>query len=113
MGAIKEIPRIEISLKGTDEIIEPNYYLEGFDFDYDELPVIQTSEIDNIINLKLIDSDLDKLTIGEDYYNVLEGNSGLIERETYILDKINSNDLNFKVKRRGNFKDEKAVYYLK
>lgn len=107
----KEIPRIEISVEGTNKIIEPNYYPEGFDFNYEELPVIQTSELENLLNVKLIESNLDKLTIGEDYYNVLEDNRGVIERETYNLDKTNSNDFKFQVKRRGNF-DENAVYYI-
>lgn len=108
----KDISRIEIIQKDTDTIIEPIYYTNSFDSEEEELPVIKTFNRDNTLNIKLINDDLEKLTVVEDYYNVFVDNSSTIEKETYILNKSNTGDFDLQVNRRGNVKEEKAVYYI-
>ena len=107
-----DISQIEISLNDTETIIEPTYSKNNFDDEYDEIPVIQTFNRDNTLNFKVINSNLDKLKVVEDYYNVSVDNTGIIEKETYTLNKSDSNDFTLEVKRRGNVKGEKAVYYI-
>ena len=70
---------------GQESYIEPEYYPEGFDFDYEKL---MSAEIRDSGKLNFdVSWDTDTLIVSEDYYvyDVTSSLSGRIERNTYEL----------------------------
>ena len=100
-----------ISLKSTGEEINPKYYENGFDSNYDNLPILELVGNEDELEISLLDDFSNKVVIGEDYYNYTE-NTGAIHKVTYELDKDSKNTVSFPISRRGNVKDEQAIYYL-
>ncbi len=100
-----------ISLKGRGEEISPEFYEKGFDFKYENLPAISLAGNEGILQIKLSEGFPNKVVIGEDYYNYTE-TKGTVYKETYELEKDNNNIILLPIKRRGNVKDEEAVYYI-
>lgn len=93
--------------------IEPAYYPEGFDWNYDELP-------EGIINEKgklifTADRDTDSLVISEDYYHNFnpENRSGstTIEKETYTIQKNKDGQFELDVEIRS-ANGDMAVYFI-
>lgn len=107
----KKIVLPVISLEGTGEEINPKYYENGFDFNYDNLPTLELIENEDILEISLLDDFSKEVVIGEDYYEYTE-NTGTVHKETYELDKDSNNTVSLPISRRGNVKDEQAIYYL-
>lgn len=100
-----------ISLKSTGEEINPKYYENGFDFNYENLPTLELVGHEDVLEISLSDDFSGKVTIGEDYYTYTE-NTGTAYRETYELDKDSKNTVSLPISRRGNVKNEQAIYYI-
>ncbi|WIV13248.1 hypothetical protein [Proteiniborus sp. MB09-C3] len=100
-----------ISLKSTGEEINPKYYENGFDFNYDNLPTLELIENEDILEIYSLDDFSKTVVIGEDYYEYTE-NTGTVYKETYELDKESNNIVSLPINRRGNVKNEQAIYYL-
>ena len=98
---------------GCDAYVEPAYYPDGFDWEYDELP-------EGTINGKGVlfftaDWDTDTLIVSEDYYNNYDpdnrSGSTYIEKETYTLEKDESGLFGLNVKTRS-ANGDMAVYFI-
>lgn len=102
----------EIYIDGTENSVRAAFYQNGFDFDYDDLPVLTLTEETAVLKINLPDTFEKSVQLGEDYYTYSE-NAGEVEKETYDLQKDENNEVSIKISRRGNIKDEEAVYFLK
>ncbi len=71
--------------ENCDAFIEPAYYPDGFDWDYDSLPSGTINGQGTLIFTA--DSDTDTLTVGEDHYRKIGADSTFIERNTYELSR--------------------------
>lgn len=100
-----------ISLQNTGEKISPKLYEDGFDFNYDNLPILTLAEDEDILQIVLSEDFPNKIVIGEDYYKYTK-NTGTVYKETYELEKDDNNVVLHPINRRGNVKDEQAIYYL-
>lgn len=100
-----------ISLQNTGEKISPKMYEDGFDFDYKSLPTLTLAGEEDILQIVLSEDFPNKVTIGEDYYKYTK-NMGTIYRETYKLEKDDNNVVLLPINRRGNVREEQAIYYL-
>ena len=58
-----------------------------------------------------VDFEGDVLRVGEDYYQYYE-NSGMVHRNTYELTRNADGKFRLDVERKGNVRDEMAVYYV-
>lgn len=101
-----------ISLKITGNEIQPAFYEKGFDFNYDNLPTLRLSGSKDVMQINLSESFGSSIELGEDYYKYSE-HTASIEKETYELTKDEDNLVSFSISRRGNVKDEQAIYYLR
>lgn len=106
------VSQIEVSLKSTKEKLVPKYYKDGFDFKYDILPSVQIIDDEDTLIFSLLDNEEEQLIIGEDYYKYYS-DMGVCEKETYILSPTDDGNFELQVKRRGNVRDETAIYYIK
>lgn len=96
--------------------IEPAYYPEGFDWDYDELP--EGTINGNGVLFFTADWDTDSLAVSEDYYKGY-GNGGtedrsgstFIEKETYTLERNKAGLFELNVKTRS-ANGDMAVYFI-
>lgn len=92
--------------EGLNSYIEPNYYPNGFDFDYKS--VTAGSINDNGFLIFNVDWDTDTLIISEDYY----AHGNIIEKETYELARNVDGEFVLEVARRNN-ENEHANYFIK
>lgn len=100
-----------ISLKSTGEEVNAKYYENGFDFNYDNLPTLELVGQEDVLEITLSDGFSNKVDIGEDYYKYTE-NTGTSYNETYELEKDDNDVVLLTITRRGNVKDEQAIYYI-
>ncbi len=91
--------------------IEPAYYPEGFDWEYDELPQGFINKEGKLIFAA--DWKTDTLVISEDYYNNYNVKDGtkLIEKETYTIQKNKSGQFELDVALRS-ANGDMAVYFV-
>lgn len=101
-----------ISLESTGEQINSAYYEDGFDFKYENLPTLTLEGNEDTLHITLADDFPGNVDIGEDYYKYTD-NAGIAERVTYELQKDDDNIVSLYISRRGNVKDEQAIYYIK
>ena len=88
--------------------VQPAYYPEGFDWDYEQLPEGHINAVGKLIFT--VDWDTDTLIVSEDYYRDY-GNSTTIEKETYTLTKNRNGQFELDVALRGK-QTEKAFYFI-
>ena len=100
-----------ITLKNTGEEINPRFYEEGFDFNYDNLPTLKLAGNEDVLQIVLNGDFPSKVVIGEDYYKYTK-NTGTVYQETHELDQDSNNIVLLPISRRGNVKDEQAIYYI-
>jgi hypothetical protein len=100
-----------ISLKSTGVEMNPKYYENGFDFNYSVLPTLELVGNEDVLEISSLDDFSRKVVIGEDYYTYTE-NTGTSYTEKYELDKDENNTVSLPISRRGNVKDEQAIYYI-
>lgn len=101
-----------ISLESTGKQINAAYYEDGFDFKYDNLPILTVARDEDTLHIMLSDDFPSNVEIGEDYYKYTD-NAGIVEKETYELKKDPTNTISLDISRRGDIKDEQAIYYIK
>lgn len=95
--------------EGCDAYVEPAYYPEGFDFNYEELPTGTINQSGKLVFKT--NPDVDNLVVGEDYYRDY-GNSAEIERKTYELRPALNGIFELRVALRGE-QTEKAYYFIR
>ena len=99
--------------EGRTGYIQPAYYPEGFDCDYEKLSSGYINEKGVLIFTA--DWDTDELVISEDYYHRYNtenfGGSTFIERETYTLEKNEAGQFELNVELRSENRDM-AVYFI-
>lgn len=96
--------------EGLEAYIEPTYYLEGFDFEYDD---VASGEIKDTGELIFdVSWDTDTLVVSEEYYESREDASTYIQKEAYEIQRNAEGKFVLDVKRRNSVKDEKAFYYI-
>ncbi len=100
-----------VSFEGSGDHVNPAFYENGFDFKYDNLPVLTLSESSGILQIALADNFEDFVYIEEDYY-LYVNNEGICEKNTYKLLKDDKNTVCLPISRRGIVRDEEAVYFL-
>ena len=100
--------------EGRTGYIQPAYYPEGFDWDYEELSAGYINEKGVLIFTA--DWDTDELVVSEDYYHRYNpensGGSTFIERETYTLEKNKAGQFELNVELRSENGDM-AVYFIR
>ena len=93
--------------------VEPAYYPEEFDWEYDQLP--EGTINGNGVLFFTADWDTDILTVSEDYYNNYNpdnrSGSTYIEKETYNLERNKAGMFELNVKTR-NDNGDMAVYFI-
>ncbi len=98
---------------GCNAYVEPAYYPEGFDWEYDELP--EGTINGNGVLYFTADWDTDTLIVSEDYYNNYDpdnrSGSTFIEKETYTLEREKSGLFGLNVKTRS-ANGDMAVYFI-
>lgn len=85
------------------------YPKNEFDFNYENLAEAIVYD-KGFIELE-VDFEEDMLRVGEDYYQYYE-NSGMVHRNTYELTRNADGKFRLDVERKGNVRDEMAVYYV-
>jgi len=94
--------------------VQPAYYPEGFDWDYEQLPEGYINEKGTLVFNA--DWDTDSLVVSEDYYNNYnpENRSGstFIEKETYTLERNKDGQFELNVELRS-ANGDMAVYFVK
>lgn len=100
-----------IYIDGTQENIYAEFYPDGFDFEYENLPILTVTKTPATLKINLSDTFDNPVQIGEDYYRYTE-DAGTIEKETYDLTKDKDNTVFIDIDRRGDVKDEQAVYFV-
>lgn len=101
-----------ISLESTEQEIYPAFYEKGFDYKYDNLPTITLSESKDVMKINLSDNFGSSIELAEDYYKYTDHTAN-IEKETYKLTKNDDNLVSLPLSRRGNVKNEEAIYFLR
>lgn len=98
---------------GCDAYVEPAYYPDGFDWEYDELP--EGTINGNGVLFFTADWDTDTLIVSEDYYNNYDpdnrSGSTFIEKGTYTLERDKSGLFGLNVKTRS-ANGDMAVYFI-
>ncbi len=89
--------------------VEPVFYPDEFDFDYEILP--GAAVVDSATLIFEADWDADTLVIGEDYYRKNNG-STVIERETYTLRRSSDGKFELPVTHRSKDANEEAIYFI-
>ena len=97
---------------GQESYIEPEYYPEGFDFDYEKLMCVEVQNSGKLIFD--VSWDTDTLIVSEDYYvyDITSSLSGRVERNTYELQANEKGGFELEVTHRSKVKDEQAVYFI-
>lgn len=88
--------------------IEPAYYPNGFDWEYDDLYPSPVNESGKLVFTA--DWDTDVLVVSEDYYKYTS-DVATIEKETYELNRNAQGKFELEVAIRGDNRDE-AVYFI-
>lgn len=101
-----------VSLEGTDDKTSVAFYENDFDFNYDDLPKLTSSESSCILQISLADNFASSVQLGEDYYTYTS-NTGVCGKKTYDLTKDKNGTVSLAISRRGTARDEEAIYYLK
>lgn len=101
-----------ISIEGTETEIYAAFYKDGFDFNYDNLPTLTLVEKTGVLNICLSDAFDQTVQLEEDYYTYTE-NSGTVGKETYELIQNEQGVVSLTVNKRGDIKEESALYFLK
>lgn len=97
------------SSNGIFSYIEPAFYPDGFDWDYDALPSGEINETGVLIFQA--DWETDTLTVSEDYYEYT-GNGGFVNKTVYDPSKNADGTFTLNVKRKNDTQDEKAYYFI-
>lgn len=101
-----------ITLENKGDTIVSNYYDNGFDFDYNMLPILTLAEDEDQLIIQLSDDFRDEVQLGEDY-TVSSQSLATTKRNTYSLTKNDEDIVTLPIRRRTNYSEEKGVYYLK
>lgn len=101
-----------VSLEGADDKVSVAFYENGFDFKYDNLPNLTSSESSCVLQISLADNFGGSVQLGEDYYTYTS-DTGVCEKATYDLTKNENGTVSLAISRRGTARDEEAIYYLK
>lgn len=96
---------IEISLENSDNKIEPNGYKNGFDFNYNALPVIQIEDSVSSLFFEFEDDNVNEIIISEDYYT-----NNICYKETYTLNKTTHGNFELAINNR---QGKHTTYYIK
>ena len=96
--------------ENCNALVEPTYYPNGFDWDYDSLPSGPINDKGTLIFTA--DYDTDTLMVGEDYYRKIGADSTFIERNTYELSRNADGKFELQVARKGETQ-EHAYYFVK
>ena len=95
---------------GLEAYIEPVYYPEGFDFEYENLTSGEIKDAGTLIFE--VDWETDTLVVSEDYYEYNNSNAS-ISKTTYDLPRNAEGKFQLEVSRKGNIKDEHANYFIR
>ena len=92
-----------------DAYVEPAFYPEGFDWDYDSLPAgLINNEGTLVFN---VEWKTDTLRVGEDYYRKTGEDSTFVERNTFELSRNADGKFELDVSRKGETQ-EHAFYFI-
>lgn len=105
---VRRGPSLTVTTTSGESILAAWYGDGQFDFDYDGLPTL-TLAGDETLTLALAGADT--LTVGEDYYTS-ENGSGVVEKETYALDRSDEGTFALPIRRRDGSQAERAVYFV-
>ena len=102
----------EVICDGQESYIEPEYYPEGFDYDYEKLIYAEVRDSGKLIFD--VSWDTNTLIVSEDYYHydVTSSLAGRVERNTYELQANEEGGFELEVAHRNKVRDEQAVYFI-
>lgn len=103
---------VTAALQGTGDEITVAYYAEGFDWDYDALPVLTLDGRRDVLELTADDTFGETVTLGENYYTYA-WDSGKILSNDYELTPDENGAVTLGIGFRGSDRDEEAVYFLR
>lgn len=96
---------------GESPYIAPAYYVNGFDWDYGNLPQVEMSSSGKLVFN--VNWDTDELIVGEDYYERTGPDSTMIHQETQPLARNSDGEFELEVNYRNPGTEEEGVYFIK
>jgi len=100
-----------IDSDGQPPYIAPAYYVNGFDWDYENLPQVEMSSSGKLVFT--VNWDTDELLVGENYYERTGPDSTMIHQETCTLTRNSDGEFELDVNYRNPGTEEEGVYFIK
>lgn len=100
---------LTITLASSGEEFSPYFYEKNFDYNYNRLPVITTTEVTDTLILHPTNPKVKELKVHVDYYN-----DNYIESENYTISKDAHGKFLFDVIKRSTTRpNQNGIYFIK